>query len=59
MTDKHFVDEAKGRLKEAAGIITGDEGLRRRGEADQAAARVKEVAGHVVDRAKEAFKKTE
>jgi uncharacterized protein YjbJ (UPF0337 family) len=30
-------DEAKGRIKEAAGVLTGDEKLQREGKADQAA----------------------
>ncbi len=29
MTDKN-IDQAKGRVKEAAGVLTGDRGLRRR-----------------------------
>jgi uncharacterized protein YjbJ (UPF0337 family) len=56
VTDKH-VDQLKGRLKEAAGIITGDERLRRTGETDQATAHVKGAAGRVIDRAKVAFRK--
>jgi uncharacterized protein YjbJ (UPF0337 family) len=39
-TDK-TVDEGKGRLKEAAGSLTGDEDLKREGRADQAKASVK------------------
>jgi uncharacterized protein YjbJ (UPF0337 family) len=56
MSDKN-VDKAKGRVKEAAGAVTGDEKLRREGRTDQAAARVKETAGHVIDRAKDAVKR--
>ncbi|HEX3874102.1 MAG TPA: CsbD family protein [Solirubrobacteraceae bacterium] len=53
-----YLDQAKGRVKAAAGMITGDEKLRRQGETDQAAAHVKHVASRVIDRAKDAFKKT-
>jgi uncharacterized protein YjbJ (UPF0337 family) len=56
MSDKYF-DQAKGRVKEAVGIISGDEKLRREGEADQAIAHVKQAAGRVIDRAKDAFRK--
>ncbi|MEA2354522.1 MAG: CsbD-like, partial [Solirubrobacteraceae bacterium] len=43
MTDKH-VDEAKGRVKEAAGAITGDDDLKHEGQGDQAVASVKDAA---------------
>ena len=53
-------DEAKGRLKEAAGALTGDKKLKREGQADQAGATVKNAAesardkvGEVVDSLKE------
>jgi uncharacterized protein YjbJ (UPF0337 family) len=48
MSDKH-VDEAKGRVKEAAGSLTGDQGLKNEGKADQAKATVKDKADKVVD----------
>ena len=32
-------DDAKGRVKEAAGSLTGDEGLKREGKVDQAGVR--------------------
>src|SRR4249919_2506875 len=37
-------DDVKGRVKEAAGVITGDKDLEREGKADQAGAKVKETA---------------
>jgi uncharacterized protein YjbJ (UPF0337 family) len=46
-------DEAKGRAKEAAGNLTGDEGLEREGKVDRAAGSVKEKAGAAADKAKE------
>jgi uncharacterized protein YjbJ (UPF0337 family) len=39
-TDKN-VDEGKGRLKEAAGSLTSDNGLKNEGKADQAKASAK------------------
>lgn len=56
------MDETKGRIKEAAGALTGDEDLEREGELDQVGATVKEKAdnlkdkvGDLVDRAKDAL----
>jgi uncharacterized protein YjbJ (UPF0337 family) len=48
MTDKH-VDEAKGRLKEAAGSLTDDHDLKHKGKADQAKATFKDKVDKVVD----------
>lgn len=50
MTDKH-VDEGKGRLKEAAGSLTGDESLKNEGRADQAKSSVKDAVDKVADKA--------
>ena len=47
-------DEAKGRVKEAAGDLTGDKDLQREGKMDQAGAKVKEKTGQAVDKTKEA-----
>jgi uncharacterized protein YjbJ (UPF0337 family) len=46
-------DEAKGRVKEAAGDLTDDKDLKREGQMDQAGAKVKKKTGEVVDEAKE------
>ena len=46
--DKH-VDEAKGRVKEAAGSLSGDQSLKNEGKADQAKATVKDKVDKVVD----------
>jgi uncharacterized protein YjbJ (UPF0337 family) len=43
------IDEAKGRVKEAAGSLTGDDDLKNEGKVDQMADKVKDV----VDSAKE------
>lgn len=52
MTDKH-TDQAKGRLKEAAGSLTDDESLKREGQADQAKASLKDATDNVADKAKD------
>jgi uncharacterized protein YjbJ (UPF0337 family) len=49
-------DEMKGRVKEAAGDLTGDEKLKREGKIDQAAGKVKDAAEKTIDKAKEATK---
>ena len=46
-------DKVKGRIKEAAGALTGDKELKKEGQLDQAAADVKEAVEDVVDKAKE------
>ena len=50
-------DDAKGRAKEAAGSLTGDQDLKNEGKADQAGAEVKEKVGEAVDKVKGVFKK--
>jgi uncharacterized protein YjbJ (UPF0337 family) len=49
MSDKN-VDEAKGRVKEAAGAITGDEQLKSEGKADQAKSTLKDLADKAVEK---------
>jgi uncharacterized protein YjbJ (UPF0337 family) len=51
------MDEAKGRIKEAAGDLTDDDDLKREGKTDQMGATVKEKAGEVVDKAKDIVNK--
>lgn len=46
-------DKLKGRLKEAAGALTGDEDLKQEGQRDQAAAKVKDAVETVIDKAKD------
>ena len=48
MTDKR-VDKGKGRVKEAAGSLTGDTSLKNEGRADQAKAKVKDTVDKVAD----------
>jgi uncharacterized protein YjbJ (UPF0337 family) len=52
-------DEAKGRVKEAAGDLTDDDRLKREGKMDQAGAEVKEKTNEAVDKGKEAWRKVE
>ncbi|MGZ5291500.1 MAG: CsbD family protein [Actinomycetota bacterium] len=46
-------DEAKGRVKEAAGDLTDDDDLKREGKMDQVGATVKRKTGEAVDKTKE------
>lgn len=48
MADKH-IDEGNGRLKEAAGSLTGDRSLKNEGKADQGKATVKDKVDNVAD----------
>jgi len=50
-------DVVKGRIKEAAGVLTGNDKLRAEGKTDQAVGKVKEVAEKAVKQVKEAVKK--
>ena len=47
------MDEAKGRMKEAAGDLMDDDDMKREGKADRMGATVKEKANEVVDKAKD------
>jgi uncharacterized protein YjbJ (UPF0337 family) len=48
MTDKH-VDKGKGRIKEAAGSLSGNTRLKNEGRVDQATAKIKDTFDNVVD----------
>jgi uncharacterized protein YjbJ (UPF0337 family) len=50
------VDKMKGRMKEAAGALVGDNGLKQEGKADQLAGKVKDIAEKVSDTAKDVVK---
>jgi uncharacterized protein YjbJ (UPF0337 family) len=50
-------DVAKGRIKEAAGVLTGNDKLRAEGNADQTVGEVKQVADKAVEKVKQAVKK--
>ena len=46
-------DDAKGKLKEAGGALTGDDSLKREGKVDQATGTVKDKVGNAADKAKD------
>jgi uncharacterized protein YjbJ (UPF0337 family) len=46
-------DDMKGRVKEAAGVVTGDKDLEHDGKMDQAGAKVKETAEKAKDKVDE------
>jgi uncharacterized protein YjbJ (UPF0337 family) len=48
--------KVKGRVKEAAGALTGDKKLKNEGKADQAIGGVKNAAEKVLDKAKDLVK---
>jgi uncharacterized protein YjbJ (UPF0337 family) len=50
------VDKVKGRVKEAAGALLADTKLKREGQADQLAGKLKDAAAKVVDEAKNVVK---
>ena len=45
-------DEAKGRTKEAAGDLTGDDSLKHEGKVDKAGGSLKDKIGKVTDKVK-------
>lgn len=59
MDPEKSVDEGKGRLKEAAGSLTGDDDLKNEGRADRAKASVKDKIDRVADKAKDALNRDE
>ncbi len=50
-------DDAKGRVKEAAGSLTGDERLKREGKVDQAGGKAKEGIERLTDKVKDVLRK--
>ena len=48
-------DEAQGRIKEAAGDLTGDKDLQREGKVDQASGKAKDAIDDAHDKAKDAL----
>jgi uncharacterized protein YjbJ (UPF0337 family) len=51
------LDDAKGRVKEAAGDLTDDSELKREGKVDQATGTVKDKVGDAADKVKDAVGK--
>ena len=50
-------DEVKGRIKEAAGALTGNDKLREEGKTDQAVGKAKQAVQKTADTVKKAVKK--
>jgi uncharacterized protein YjbJ (UPF0337 family) len=50
-------DDAKGRLKEAAGDLTGDRDLKREGKVDKAGGKAKEGVEKATDKVKDALRR--
>lgn len=50
-------DDLKGRAKEAAGDLTGDDGLKREGKADKATGKIKEAVDSAADKVKDVLHK--
>jgi uncharacterized protein YjbJ (UPF0337 family) len=49
-------DEAKGRVKEAAGSLTDDKSLKNEGKVDKASGNVKDAVGGAADKVKDAIR---
>ena len=47
------MDDAKGRVKEAAGDLTDDDSLKNEGKVDQATGKVKDAVGGAADKVKD------
>ncbi len=53
MSESGKAEEAKGRVKEAAGALTGDEQRKDEGRADQAEGKLRQAGEKVADAAKD------
>jgi uncharacterized protein YjbJ (UPF0337 family) len=51
--DNGNLDQAKGRVKQAVGDLTGDDDVRREGQIDEQAGKAKQKASDAVDKVKE------
>ena len=49
-------DTIKGRVKEAVGVLTDDQGLKDEGRLDQTTGKIKKTVEHVIDKAKKTVK---
>ena len=54
MADDGTIDNAKGRVKEAAGDLTDDQSLKNEGKVDKATGKVKDTVGDAADKVKDA-----
>ncbi len=53
MSNDGNVDKGKGRVKEAAGSLTGDDSLKNEGKVDRASGSVKDKVGGAADKVKD------
>jgi uncharacterized protein YjbJ (UPF0337 family) len=53
------LDDAKGRVKEAAGDLTDDQSLKNEGKVDKASGAVKDKVGDAADKAKDLLRDDE
>jgi uncharacterized protein YjbJ (UPF0337 family) len=53
MADDGTMDDAKGRVKEAAGDLTNDDSLKNEGKVDRATGGVKDAVGGAADKVKD------
>lgn len=53
MSDDGTLDDAKGRLKEAAGDVTDNQSLKNEGKVDRATGSVKDAVGGAADKVKD------
>lgn len=51
------IDQVKGRIKEAAGVITDNDRLKREGKLDQVVGKVKETAAEIAEKVKNKVEK--
>jgi uncharacterized protein YjbJ (UPF0337 family) len=51
------MDDAKGRTKEAAGDLTGNQDLKDEGKVDRASGKLKDAVGGIADKAKGLLRK--
>ena len=57
MSDDGTIDEAKGRVKEAAGDLTGDQELKDEGKVDRATGKIKGAVGGAADKVKDVLRR--
>jgi uncharacterized protein YjbJ (UPF0337 family) len=50
------MDNAKGRVKEAAGVLTDNKELKAKGKVEQLAGKTKDATERMIDKVKETFK---
>jgi uncharacterized protein YjbJ (UPF0337 family) len=57
MADDGKLDDAKGRVKQAAGDLTDDDSLKNEGRVDRASGTVKDKVGDAADAVKDAIRR--